>query len=110
MTTFAEEYAAWHQRNFPDSTSEIQGLVVAEEAGEVARALAKRSQRVRGTHDKWTRKIREETADVVLAAFSLARLEDFDLEEAVAERWEEVKQRVYIGAEGYGMSEGDMEP
>jgi hypothetical protein len=66
---------------------------MAEEAGEVARCVLKRSQGVRGTAEHWTEELKKEIGDVVITAYALCAHEGFDLEEVVKSRWEVVGAR-----------------
>jgi NTP pyrophosphatase (non-canonical NTP hydrolase) len=93
-----EQVGAWLAATFgPDRSPVEQGLVLAEETGEVCRALVKREQRVRGDTSWWTAHVRAEVADVVITCLSLAATERFDLAEAVAERWAHVSRRDSVG-------------
>lgn len=67
-------------------------LSVAEEAGEVCRAVLRRAHGKRPGTD-WTAEVRIEAADVVISLLSLAANEGWSLLDAVAERWVEVQQR-----------------
>lgn len=81
------------QKNGLKFSAEHQALNIAEEAGEVARAVLKRVQGIRGTHEHWTTEIRKEAADVMISLMCLAQIEGFDLGEAVDERWDTVIAR-----------------
>lgn len=84
----------WLEHNFgPDRDVHEQALVLAEEVGELCRALVKRSQGIRGTAADWTAEVRKEAADAVLALHAIAGTEGFDLYAAVAERWAVVSKR-----------------
>lgn len=67
-----------------EHTSEQHGLIVAEEAGEAARAVLKASQGIRGTRKYWRDELERELAGVVLAAAACATHHGIDLELAVA--------------------------
>jgi len=71
------------EQRFPLATTETEALALAEEAGEVARAVLKRWHGVRGSREAWTAALRQEIAQVVVVALRLAALERFDLAEAV---------------------------
>lgn len=93
MPTTAE-VGAWLVATFgPERSVVEQALVVAEETGELCRAVVKRAQKVRGTDEEWSYAIRGEAADVVITLLSLAHTEGFDLETEVARRWREVSSR-----------------
>lgn len=90
------EVAEWTKkfRPTPDAPHNplADALAVAEEAGEVCRAVLKRSHGNRPDTD-WNKNLREEAADVVITLLSLAANEGWSLSDAVAERWEEVRAR-----------------
>ena len=67
-----------------EHTSEQHGLIVAEEAGEAARAVLKMSQGIRGTREYWDGELEKELAGVVLAAAACATHHGINLEVAVA--------------------------
>jgi NTP pyrophosphatase (non-canonical NTP hydrolase) len=85
----------WCRDRFGDDPDpKADGLIIAEEAGEVCRAILKRQHGQRGgTFEHWSAEIRKEAADVVIALYSLAANEGFDLDEAIRDRWAEVSQR-----------------
>jgi NTP pyrophosphatase (non-canonical NTP hydrolase) len=75
-------------------------LSIAEEAGEVCRAVLKRAHGKRPGTD-WTAEVRLEAADVVISLLSLAANEGWSLADAVVERWDEVSHRVVVrGSDG----------
>lgn len=73
------EVAAISDRLWPNNTIEMEGLALAEEAGEVARAILKRAEGRRGSVEDWTIKLRTEVAQVVLVALHIATIEKFSL-------------------------------
>ncbi|HZD14897.1 MAG TPA: MazG-like family protein [Pseudonocardiaceae bacterium] len=88
------EVKAWLERNVGLSRSvEHQTLVLAEEVGEVCRAVVKRAQGIRGTHAEWSAQLRAETADVLITLLALAATEGFDLHTAAAQKWAVVAAR-----------------
>lgn len=77
-------------RRWPDMDVESEALALAEETGEVCRAVVKRRHGVRGSRDDWSAQLRVELAQVVAACFNLPAIEGFDLMEAVEQehrRW-----------------------
>lgn len=81
---------SFSRSQWPTMTAESEALALAEEAGEVCRAVVKRRHGVRGSSDAWTRALQREIAQVVVVAARLAALEGFSLAEALAdecERW-----------------------
>jgi NTP pyrophosphatase (non-canonical NTP hydrolase) len=99
LSELQQQVAEWHQREFrTDGTHHnglLTGLVVCEEAGEVARCLAKRGQGIRGSYEHWTEELRKEIADVIIATTSLAAENDIDVAAAVGERWAVVGARKF---------------
>ena len=67
-------------------------LALAEEAGEVCRAVLKRAHGKRPGID-WTAEVRLEAADVLITLLSLAANEGWSLADALTERWSEVRTR-----------------
>jgi NTP pyrophosphatase (non-canonical NTP hydrolase) len=87
-----EEIGQWASRNFP-ITPAFSALIIAEEAGEVCRAVLKREDGIRGTYEEWTAELRKEVAEVFIALAKMAWAEGFDLQEAIEERWSIIKLR-----------------
>jgi NTP pyrophosphatase (non-canonical NTP hydrolase) len=88
------DVAAWLEHNVgPTRHVEHQALVLAEEVGEVCRAVAKRAQGIRGTRAEWTEQLQAELADVLITVLALAATEGFDLNTAAARKWAVVTGR-----------------
>lgn len=87
-----QEIGEWASRNFP-ITPENSALIIAEEAGEVCRAVLKRNDGIRGTREEWSAEIRKEVAEVFIAIAKMAWAEGFDLEQEIWERWRVIRQR-----------------
>lgn len=99
----ANEVGAWLTTTFgPDRSVVEQTLVLAEETGEVCRAVVKREQHIRGTDEEWAAAIRKEAADVVIALLSIAYTEGFDLVTETAKRWADVSTRDSVGSRAAG--------
>lgn len=90
----ANEVGAWLRHNFgPDRSVRDQVLVVAEEVGELCRAIVKREQGIRGTREEWDAAVRKEAADIGIALLAVAHTEGFDLPTEMADVWAEVSRR-----------------
>jgi NTP pyrophosphatase (non-canonical NTP hydrolase) len=88
------DVAAWLDQHFgPNHCVEHQVLVLAEEVGELCRAVVKRAQGIRGTHTEWTTQLRAEAADVLITLLAIAGTERFDLHQAAATKWAVVTGR-----------------
>lgn len=99
------QVAGWVGHNFPTDTPETVALGIAEEAGEVCRAVLKRFQGIRGSREQWNAEIRKECADVLLKLYHLAVAEGFDLSEALESRWQEISKRDWQADKiGHGIS------
>lgn len=75
---------------WPGETIEEAALALAEEAGEVARAVIKRNHASRSEGDRpptdWTHNLRVELAQVVVVALKMAEREGFSLWDAIDEQ------------------------
>lgn len=77
-------------RRWPDMDAESEALALAEEAGEVCRAVLKRGRGIRGSSEEWTDNLRTEITQTAAVLCNLAAIEGFDLFEAMLEehcRW-----------------------
>lgn len=84
LKAIGQAHREWQDKNFGDTVSALtQGLVLAEECGEVARVIVKRHAGIR-EHDRGD--LADELADVVLVATALAVREGIDLDAAVASK------------------------
>jgi NTP pyrophosphatase (non-canonical NTP hydrolase) len=103
-----DEVYRWQAEQFGVGIPQNYALVVAEEAGEVCRAVLKREQGIRGTREEWTAKLREELGDLLITMHALAGSEGWDLEEIAAARWRKIQRRdwhadpIGQGVEGEG--------
>lgn len=86
------EAGAWCDERFPGTNDADDALCIAEEAGEVCRAVLKRKHGQRPGTD-WDAEVRLEAADVIISVLCLAYREGWSLADAVTERWEFVKNR-----------------
>jgi len=87
------EVKEWKLENFDEENITETTLGLAEETGELCRAVLKRYQGIRGEAAYWSEEVRKELADVVIKAHDVAGKEGFDLTVAVAERWEDIRLR-----------------
>ncbi len=83
----------WLTTTIGPSSIVEQSLSLAEEVGELCRAVLKRHQNIRGTHEQWTLELRKEIADVHLALLALAEREGIDLHTATVERFTDITTR-----------------
>lgn len=89
----------WTRMMWGDRNERSDALAIAEEAGEVCRAVLKRTQsyagqdRLQRSPADWTAEVRKELADVVITCLSMAENEGFDLMQATRERFAAVRER-----------------
>jgi NTP pyrophosphatase (non-canonical NTP hydrolase) len=103
-TALQRQIAAWVETNFPGTPDEVAVLGLAEESGEVCRAVLKRAQGIRGTREEWDREIAKELGDVVIVAFNIAARFGIDLGDAVFGRWVAVGARNWtVDKVGHGI-------
>jgi len=83
----------YHQKHGFEPNVLHQALNIAEEAGEIARAILKRAQGIRCTREMWDAEVQKEAGDLVISLMCLAAIDGFDLSEAVDKRWDAVISR-----------------
>lgn len=99
LSDLQQQVSTWHDREFPDEHgNQLPALVLCEEAGEVARAVVKGAQGIRGTAAEWLDNLGDELADVVIAACSVAASSGLDLGVVVRDRWSAVGARRFATA------------
>lgn len=82
------------KRRWPDlMTAESEGLALAEEAGEVCRAIIKRKEGTRGTRDEWTEQLKIEMGQVVCVLMNIAEIEGVRLSECIELAWDKFKAK-----------------
>jgi NTP pyrophosphatase (non-canonical NTP hydrolase) len=87
------EMAEWVAHNFPNHSPLENTTGLAEEAGELCRAVLKLERGIRGTTDEWLTEIRKEIGDVIICAIFIANDFGVPWEDALQERWDIIKQR-----------------
>lgn len=103
------EVHAWSVRNFGECPQVTITLGLAEEVGELCRAVLKRHQNIRGTAEEWSEEIRKELGDCVIKLLDIAAYEDVNLTEVARKRWADVSQRDWTtDKQGHGIPEYDQ--
>jgi len=93
---YQEDIWLWSEGNFGDAEecpSVVAVVGLAEEAGEVCRAVLKQHQGIRGTAEEWQAEIEKELGDVFIKLCDVASRSGIDLFEAIDARWHDVSQR-----------------
>lgn len=95
----------------PTTTAEEQMLNLVEEVGELARALLKRKQGIRGTREEWDTEVHKEIGDVFISLLAVAHHEGLEALRCAADRWWDVKQRNWTTDPiGHGLPEDTETP
>ena len=91
-----QEYIARavEERGFKGERIEQRFLLLLEESGEFAKA-ARKSAGLRFADDTQTKEVAEEAADVLIILLGLCNMMGIDLEQAVRDKEEKNKQRVW---------------
>lgn len=109
LEDFQEDVGQWSEHNFPQTyPPEVDALIkavgVAEEVGELMRALLKLYQKIRGTPEQWRAEAQKETGDVIITLANIANIVGFSLTGALESRWTEVRQRDFQrDRQGHGL-------
>lgn len=89
-----DEAHAWRERNFPDTYTPVhQVLGVCEESGELAHAILKLEQGIRGTAEEHNKAAQDACGDIIIFLTGVASAMGFRLDEALYNAWTEVKFR-----------------
>lgn len=86
----------WRQRNFPDADAEQQFMGLVEEVGELAHALLKRKQGIRGTPEEHRKAILDAVGDIQIFLAGFCSYEDINMEYQYAYTAREVMERDWI--------------
>lgn len=95
LTNVQRESNEWRTKAYPDTaTIELQALGVCEEAGELAHAVLKYKQGIRGyDFEKTQAEVADAIGDIMIYACGVASRLDIDVSRAVWDAWEHVKNR-----------------
>ena len=105
----ASEVPLWAAYNFPSRTRVDVTLGLAEEVGEVCRAVLKADQGIRGTREEWMRELEKELGDVFIKLVDVAAIHGIDIEDAVVKRWAEIRRRDWqVNKIGHGIGNADV--
>lgn len=97
LTEIQKENKEWVQHNFPANTQLWEPtLGVAEEAGELAHAVLKLHQSIRGTKDEHIEAITDAVGDISIYLIDLCNKLGIDFEQAIYETWQTVRLRDWI--------------
>jgi NTP pyrophosphatase (non-canonical NTP hydrolase) len=96
---------AWRAEAYPETRNiELQALGVCEEAGELAHAVLKYKQGIRGyDRDKTRKEVADAIGDIVIYACGVADQLDIKVSDAIYEAWQHVKERNITQGSDAGM-------
>lgn len=86
----------WRQRNFPNSDADQQLLGVVEEIGELAHAVLKRKQGIRGTPEEHRAAILDAVGDIQIFLAGFCSYEGINMEYQYTYTAREVMERDWI--------------
>lgn len=97
----------WRENSFPPEhrTAPLQALGVCEEAGELAHAVLKLEQGIRGTREHHIMTAADAVGDIIIYLAGVCSALELDLENCVADAWHEVSQRDWSKNKETGVSE-----
>lgn len=87
------EIRRWREYNFPDGTSDQQFLGMTEELGELAHAILKGQQGIRGYSPDDTAEIKDAVGDLMIYLICFCALNGWDTLEILQDVWDEVRKR-----------------
>lgn len=92
IESYQKRVGEWMGRVIPDTTADQRALIVCEEAGELAHAILKRSQKMLSP-EKAKPMIKDALGDIFFTLCGVAHAEGYDLEEIIANVVEDVTAR-----------------
>lgn len=94
LSVLQRERDAWVAHNFPGDEAVDSFMGAVEELGELAHAMLKHKQNIRGMDDAVAKAaIKDAVADCIIFLAGIASHYNFDYGLAVQETWDRVKQR-----------------
>lgn len=93
LNKLQEENDAWTYINFPTKEPDDPLLGLVEEVGELAHAHLKQKQQIRGTWKQHQDAKIDAVGDIVVYLSDYCNQNNINLEDAIRETWEKVKQR-----------------
>lgn len=88
------EVYEWQNRNFPAAEAIHLFLGVVEEVGELAHAILKLKQGIRG--DNHEAEAKDAVGDIMIFLMNYCSRNDWWLDDILAETWEEVRKRDWL--------------
>lgn len=95
LTWLQKQHAAWEAVNFPESSqNSMHSLVgVVEEVGELAHALLKMDQKIRGTDEEHIAEGKDAVGDIFIYMAGLCNKHGWNMQKCIEKAWIEVANR-----------------
>ena len=95
LNTLQVEHEAWERRNFPDSADNVFHSLagMTEELGELAHAVLKAEQGIRGSEAKHMMEAGDAVGDIFIYCAGLCNKLGLDMDFEVTKAWKQVKAR-----------------
>lgn len=100
------EHRRWVDRNFPNESLSQATLGVAEESGELAHAVLKMEQGIRGTEAEHRAEAKDAIGDICIYAMSVCDHLGLNFEECINTTWQEVAARDWQANPDDGVAHG----
>lgn len=102
LKTVQNEIIQWSERNFGDEPNEAIPLRISsflgmvEELGEIAHAVLKWTQGIRGTQEEHKLAVEDGVADLLVFTLDFCARNGMDAEELLEAVWAKIKQRDWV--------------
>ena len=93
LSIIQKEVDAWSDRNFPNSGAMDKLLGIVEEVGELAHAVLKQKQGIRGSYEELAEQEVDAIGDVMIYLLDYCSKRNLDLEHIVNKIWAQVSKR-----------------
>jgi len=88
-----QEVGEWSRKNFPNNTPNNPFLGMVEEVGELAHALLKADQGIRGTAAEHEEAAMDAVGDILVFMADFCERKGWSMQEIIEEVWDRVKHR-----------------
>lgn len=105
LNDLQDQIQAWTTHNGFDNKPEWTALGIVEEMGELAHAMLKQKQKIRGTHEEWEAKGKDAVGDIIVFLAHLCNEKGWSLAECLDTAWSEASVRDWIKFPTNGVSE-----
>jgi NTP pyrophosphatase (non-canonical NTP hydrolase) len=95
LTQLQNEHEIWERKNFPDSADDVMHSLVGmlEELGELAHAVLKMAQGIRGSEQEHRNAAADAVGDINVYCAGLCNKLNLNMDECIEVAWGQVKNR-----------------